>query len=73
MKKTSQPGFELGTPAQVAGILSLDYESTCLCVPQINISSIQNYQGLILAGHFYWFGRFVPSTEIFTWTDLWGN
>ncbi len=25
---------------------------------------------VILAGHFYWFGRFVPSTEIFTWTAL---
>jgi hypothetical protein len=35
------------------------------CQPHINISSIQNYQGLILAGHFYWFGRFVPSTSIF--------
>ena len=23
-------------------------------------SSIQNYQGLVLAGHSYWFGRFVP-------------
>jgi hypothetical protein len=23
---------------------------------------------VILAGHFYWFGRFVPSTETMTWT-----
>jgi hypothetical protein len=39
---------------------------------QGNISSIQNYQGLsFLAGHFYWFGRFVPSTGILTWTALW--
>ncbi len=35
-----------------------------------NISSIQNYT-VILAGHFYWFGRFVPSTGILTWTALW--
>ena len=39
---------------------------------QENVSSIQNYQGhVILAGHFYWFGRFVPSTGIFKWTGLW--
>ncbi len=37
----------------------------------VNISSLKNYQGLILAGHFYWFGRFVPSTGILTWTALW--
>jgi hypothetical protein len=66
MKKTSQPGFELGTPAKVASILSLDHQSRYLRVPHINISFIQNYQGLVLAGHFYWFGRFVPSTGIFT-------
>ncbi len=35
-------------------------------------SFIQNYQGLILDGHFYWFGIFVPSTGIFTSTALWG-
>ncbi len=27
----------------------------------------------ILAGHFYWFGRFVPLTRILTWTTLWGH
>jgi hypothetical protein len=28
---------------------------------------------VILAGHFYGFGRFVPSTGILTWTALWGH
>ncbi len=72
MKNSSHPGFELGTPALVAIILSLDHQSRYQRVPHINISSIQNYQGLGLAGHFWWFGRFVPSTGIFTWTALWG-
>ncbi len=72
MKKSSHPGFELGTPGCVAYILSLDHQSWYQRVPHINISSIQNYQGHILAGHFYWLGRFVPSTEISTWTALWG-
>ncbi len=43
MKKTLHPGFELGTPAQVASILSLDRQSR---FSKINISLIQNYQGL---------------------------
>jgi hypothetical protein len=54
----------------VASILSLDHQSRYQHFPHINISSMQNYYGLILAGHFYWFGRFVPSTGIFTWTAL---
>jgi hypothetical protein len=66
MKKTPQSGYELGTSAQIASILSLDHQSRFLRVPHINISSIQTFQGLILAGHIYWFGRFVPSTGIFT-------
>jgi hypothetical protein len=70
MKKTSHPGFELWTPAYEASIFSLDHQSW-FRFPHINISSIQNYQGLILASHFYWFGRFVPWTGIFTWTALW--
>jgi hypothetical protein len=72
MKKTSHTGFELWTPEYEASILSLDHQSRCQMFPHINISSIQNYQGLFLAGHFYWFGRFVPSNGIFTWTALWG-
>jgi hypothetical protein len=28
---------------------------------------------VILAGHFYWFGRFVLSTGILTWIALWGH
>jgi hypothetical protein len=28
---------------------------------------------VILAGHFSWFGRFVPSTGILTWAGLWGH
>ncbi len=46
MKNSSHPGFELGTPAQVASILSLDHQISYQRVPHINISSIQNYQGL---------------------------
>jgi hypothetical protein len=38
--------------------------------PQINISSIENYQGLSFLP--IWYGRFVPSTGIFSWTALWG-
>jgi hypothetical protein len=67
MKKISHPGFELWTPAS---ILSLDHQNRYRRIPHINISSIQNYQGLILAGHFYWFGRFVPSNGIFTSTTV---
>jgi hypothetical protein len=65
------PGFELFTPANVASTLSLDHQSRYQRFPHINIGSIQNYQGLILAGHFYWFGRFVPSTGIFTTPAVW--
>ncbi len=72
MKKTSQPGFELGTPAQVSSILSLDHQSRHIRVSHINISFIQNYQGRDLAGHFHWFGRFEFSSGILTWTALWG-
>jgi hypothetical protein len=57
MKKASHPGFELWTPEYEASILSLYHQSRYQKMPYINISSIQNYQGLILAGHFYWFGR----------------
>jgi hypothetical protein len=39
---------------------------------QENIISIQLLTTVILAGHFYWFGRFVPSTGIFTWTAFVG-
>jgi hypothetical protein len=60
MKKTSHLGFELWTPAYVASILSLDHQSWYLRFPHINIISIQNYQGLILAGHFYWLADFFP-------------
>ncbi len=38
--------------------------------PQININSIENYQGLSFLPVTYWFGRFVPSTGIFSWTAL---
>ncbi len=72
MKNTSHPGFDLWTPAYEASILSLDHQSRYQRFPHINISSIQNYQGLILSDPFYWFGRFVPSTGIFTWTALRG-
>jgi hypothetical protein len=71
MKKTQHSGFELWTPANFTSILSLGHQSRYQNLPHINISSIQNYQGLILAGHFYWFGRFVPSTGIFRSTALW--
>ncbi len=43
MKKISHPGFELWTPAYVAGILSLDHQNRYRRLPHINISSIQNY------------------------------
>ncbi len=71
--KTSHPVFELWTTAYVASILSLDHQIRYQRSPHINISSIQNYQGLVLVGHFYWFGRCVPSTGIFTSTALWGH
>ncbi len=45
IRETSQPEFELGTPASAAGILSLDHQSKRPMI-QINITSIQNYQGL---------------------------
>jgi hypothetical protein len=70
-EKTSHPGIELWTPAYVANILSLDHQSRNQMFPYIKFSSIQNYHGLILAGHFYWFGRIVPSTGILTCTALW--
>jgi hypothetical protein len=45
-----------------------------------NISSIQENKfhselprTVILAGHFYWFGRFVPSAGILRSTVLWGH
>ncbi len=71
MKKNSHPELKLWTPAYVASIYSLDHQSRYQRFPHINISSIQNYQGLILAGHFFCFGRFVPSTGIFRSTALW--
>jgi hypothetical protein len=52
MKKTSHPEFELWTPAYVASNASLDHQYRYPRFPHINISSIQNLQGLILAGHF---------------------
>jgi hypothetical protein len=39
--------------------------------PQINIISIENYQGLSFLPVTYWFGRFAPSTGIFSSTALW--
>jgi len=63
--------FTPWTPARMASTLTLDHLSRCQLIPHINISSIQNYQGLILAGHFYRFGRFVPSTGILTSPALW--
>ncbi len=72
-KKTSHAGVELWTPAYGASILSLDHHCRYQRFPHTNISPIQNYQGLILAGHFYWFGRFVPSKGIFTSIALCGD
>jgi hypothetical protein len=39
-------------------------KARCQKFSQINISSIQNYQGLSFLPVTYWFGRFVPSTGI---------
>jgi hypothetical protein len=67
IRETSHPEFELGTPASAAGILSLDHQSE---IPMIPTNQYYFHSELprtvILAGHFYWFGRFVPSTGIFS-------
>ncbi len=82
MKKTSQPGFELWNPANVASILSLDHQSRYQRFLLININSIKNYQELVLVGHFYWVQQicslnwdlymysFVGTTCIWLW---WSN
>ncbi len=70
MKK--YPRFELRTPASIASILSLDHQSK---IVKVSTNQYKFHSELprtvILAGPFYWFGRFVPSTGILTWTDLW--
>jgi hypothetical protein len=41
-------------------------------VPTYQYKFHSEIQRTLSCGHFYWFGRFVPSTGIFTWTALWG-